>query len=141
MNSLAVNSISALAGSIIAMAFGGWDPLLCFFLFTIVVDYVTGLLASIKEGSGLKSDVGFWGLTRKALMLVVIVLAHQMDVLLMGGADVLKTGAIYFYLANELISITENYGRLGLPMPDKLRRMIAVLKNKDSDKEKDPPKR
>ncbi|GIO30294.1 MULTISPECIES: phage holin family protein [Paenibacillus] len=139
MNTFAVNSISALAGSLIAYAFGSWDTLLWFFLFTIAVDYVTGILASLKEGTGLKSDVGFWGLARKALMLVVIIMAHQMDMLLSGGSDVIKTGAIYFYLSNELISITENYGRLGLPMPGKLRRMIAVLRDKDN--ENDTPKR
>ncbi|MWV43836.1 holin [Paenibacillus sp. HJL G12] len=138
MNSLAVNSISALAGSFLTLALGGWDQLLWIFLFTIVIDYVTGVLASIKEGTGLKSDIGFWGLTRKALMLVVIVLAHQMDLLLSGGTDVIKTGAIFFYMSNELISITENYGRLGLPMPGKLRRVIAVLQ--DKDKQDDKPK-
>lgn len=137
MNSLAVNSISALAGSMITVAFGKWDQLLWIFLFMIVLDYVTGVLASIKDGTGLKSEIGFWGLTRKALMLVVIVLAHQLDLLLSGGTDVIKTGAIYFYMSNELISITENYGRLGLPMPSKLRKVIAVLQNKD-DKDERP---
>lgn len=136
MNSLAVSGTSALAGGIITLAFGRWDQLLWIFLFTIVLDYITGVLASIKDGTGLRSEIGFWGLTRKVLMLVVIVLAHQMDVLLSGGTDVIKTGAIYFYMSNELISITENYGRLGLPMPAKLRRIIAVLKNKDQEDDK-----
>ncbi|MED5019715.1 phage holin family protein [Paenibacillus chibensis] len=136
MNSLAVSGTSALAGGIITLAFGRWDQLLWTFLFTIVLDYITGVLASIKDGTGLRSEIGFWGLTRKVLMLVVIVLAHQMDVLLSSGTDVIKTGAIYFYMSNELISITENYGRLGLPMPAKLRRIIAVLQNKDQEDDK-----
>ncbi|MEC0264413.1 phage holin family protein [Paenibacillus anseongense] len=55
-------------------------------------------------------------------------MAHRMDILL--GSSVIMTGAIYFYLANELISITENYGRLGLPMPDQVKQVIQVLKAK-----------
>lgn len=133
MNLLVVNGISAITGGILAIAFGGWDQLLTVFLITIIIDYLTGILASIKEGAGLDSQVGFWGLTRKALMLLVIVLAHQMDILINSGAtDVIKTGAIYFYMSNELISITENYGRLGLPLPPKIRQIIAVLQNKDN---------
>ncbi|WP_411831363.1 phage holin family protein [Paenibacillus dokdonensis] len=136
MSSPVASSISALAGGFITIAFGKWDQLLWVFLFTIVIDYATGVLAAIKEGTGLKSEIGFWGLTRKALMLVVIVLAHQMDLLFSGGTDVIKSGAIYFYMSNELISITENYGRLGLPMPAKLRRVISVLQNKDKSDDK-----
>ncbi|WP_374954580.1 holin family protein [Paenibacillus sp. AR247] len=96
MNHLAVNGISAAAGGILTVVLGGWDQLLTVFLITILIDYATGVLASIKEGSGLDSQVGFWGLTRKALMLLVIVLAHQMDVLIGSGSDVIKTGAIIF---------------------------------------------
>jgi len=91
MNSPVASSISAIAGGFITIAFGKWDQLLWIFLFTIVIDYATGVLASIKEGTGLKSEIGFWGLTRKALMLVVIVLAHQMDLLFSGGTDVIKS--------------------------------------------------
>ncbi|GAB6988595.1 phage holin family protein [Paenibacillus pini] len=134
MNPLIINGVSALAGGFLALAFGSWNQILSIFLITILIDYITGVLASIKEGSGLDSQIGFWGVTRKALMLLVIVLAHQMDQVMGSGGDVIKTGAIYFYMSNELISITENYGRLGLPLPDKIRRIIAVLRNKEEDK-------
>lgn len=96
MNHLVVNGISAAAGGILTVVLGGWDQLLTVFLITILIDYATGVLASIKEGSGLDSQVGFWGLTRKALMLLVIVLAHQMDVLIGSGSDVIKTGRSIF---------------------------------------------
>ncbi len=68
-------------------------------------------------------------------MLTVILLAHRIDLLM--GTDIIKGGAIYFYLVNELISITENYAKIGLPLPNKLRQAIAILKKQEelSDKE------
>lgn len=93
-----------------------------------MIDYVTGLAASIKEGKGLSSKIGFWGLAKKGLMLLVVILAHRLDVLM--GTNVIMIGSIYFYLANELISVTENYGRLGLPLPNWIKEIIAIFKQK-----------
>ena len=118
----------ALAGSAGTYLLGGWTELISFFLFAIVIDYLTGLAASIKEGKGLSSKVGFWGIAKKGLMLLVVILAHRLDVLM--GTDVIMIGSIYFYLANELISVTENYGRLGLPLPNWIREIIAIFKQK-----------
>ncbi|WP_438349946.1 phage holin family protein [Paenibacillus sp. FA6] len=118
----------ALFGSVGTYLWGGWSELISFFLIAIVIDYVTGMLASIKEGHGLSSSVGFWGIAKKGLMLLVVILAHRLDVLM--GTDVIMIGAIYFYLANELISVTENYGRLGLPLPNKIKDVIAIFKQK-----------
>ncbi|MDD9266035.1 holin family protein [Paenibacillus sp. GCM10023248] len=124
----ALTTSTGVIGAILTYAYGGWSELLSLFFIAMVVDYITGIGASIKEEKGLSSKVGFLGIFKKFLMAVVVVLAHRMDILL--GTNVLMTGAIYFYLANELISITENYGRLGLPMPPKLKEMIQVLKAK-----------
>ncbi|OAB31771.1 holin [Paenibacillus macquariensis subsp. defensor] len=123
----------ALLGSAGTYFLGGWSELISFFLLAIVIDYLTGIAASLKEGDGLSSNVGFWGLAKKGLMLLVVILAHRLDVLL--GADVIMIGAIYFYLANELISITENYGRFGLPLPKQIKDIIAVLKQKGGTNE------
>ncbi|MEC0090612.1 phage holin family protein [Paenibacillus macquariensis] len=64
-------------------------------------------------------------------MILVVILAHRLDVLF--ATDVIMVGSIYFYLTNELISVTENYGRLGLPLPNKIKEIIAVLKQKGGD--------
>lgn len=128
MNQLAFNGGTAILGVIGTFAFGEWTSLLGFFLLTIIVDYITGIIASIKEKQGLSSEVGFWGLAKKGLMLLIIMLAHQMDVVL--DTDFIMTGSIYFYIANELISITENYGKMGLPLPEVIRKLITVLKDK-----------
>ncbi|AHD04570.1 phage holin family protein [Paenibacillus larvae] len=123
------SSSTAVLGTIITYAFGGWSDLLSFFLLTIAIDYITGIAASIKEGKGLDSNTGYWGLARKGLILLVILLAHRLDLLM--KTNVVMNASVFFYLANELISITENYGRLGLPMPDRLKQAIEVLKNKN----------
>ncbi|OAB39858.1 holin [Paenibacillus macquariensis subsp. defensor] len=132
MNTLVIQGASGLVGAVVAFTFGGWSQLLSIFLVVILIDYITGVLAAIKDKTGLNSKIGFWGITRKALMFIVILLAHQMDILIGQDLGVVKSGAIYFYMANELISITENYGRLGLPLPNKVTRIIKILKNKDT---------
>jgi len=129
LNQIALNTMTGIVGSVVTFAFGGWSQLLTFFLLAITVDYITGVAASLREGQGLNSNTGFWGIARKVFMLFIIMLGHQMDLLL--ETDIIMSGAIYFYLANELISITENYGRLGLPLPQKIRDMIQILKQKD----------
>lgn len=124
-----VNGTVGLFGALITYSFGGWTELLRLFLLTMAIDYITGILAALKERKGLNSTVGFWGLAKKALMLLIIMLGHQLDVL-MGMGTTIMSGCIYFYLANEMISITENYGRIGLPLPLRIKNMIDILKDK-----------
>ncbi|MDU0200175.1 phage holin family protein [Paenibacillus sp. MAH-36] len=113
-----------------AYAFGGWTGLLGFLALASGIDYVTGVLASVKEGQKLSSSVGYWGLMKKALMFTAIMLAHQLDV--SQGTTIIMQGAIYSFLVNELISISENYGRLGLPLPKPLQDAITLIKSKIS---------
>lgn len=129
MNWVWLCSISGAAGVLVTFAFGSWTESLTFLLVAMGVDYVTGVLAAVKSGKGLNSAVGFWGLARKGLSLLVILLAHRVDILL-DTSNMTMAAAVYFYIANELISITENYGKLGLPLPDRIRKMIEVLKQK-----------
>jgi toxin secretion/phage lysis holin len=128
MNLTLYDFAATVAGTCTSFAFGKWSDLLDFFMLTICMDYATGLGASIKENKGFNGKTAFWGLINKLLMLLIIMLAHRMDVLL--GTEVMMIGSIYFYLANELLSITENYGRLGLPLPDQVKRVIHILKSK-----------
>lgn len=121
----------ALLGSASTYLFGEWSELISFFLLVIVIDYLTGIAASLKVGNGLSSNVGFWGLAKKGLMILIVILAHRLDELF--GTDVIMVGSIYFYLTNELISVTENYGRMGLPLPNKIKEIIAIFKQKGGD--------
>lgn len=125
----AVAGTTGAIGLFVAYAFGGWSESLSFLFIAMAIDYVTGVLASVKEGKGLNSAIGFWGLLKKGLMLTVILLAHRADILL-DTPNVATTGAVFFYIANELISIVENFGRIGLPLPAQLKNIITVLQNK-----------
>jgi toxin secretion/phage lysis holin len=130
VNQTYLNVSAGVAGAFVAYAFGEWSGLLSFFLLAIAIDIFTGIGASITEGSGIKSATMAAGLWKKALMFVAIILAHHMDVLM--DTAFIMDGAIYFYLVNELVSIVENYGRCGLPLPDVIRRVISVLRERSS---------
>lgn len=127
-------SFSILSGSIISFAFGTWSEHITFLLVLMAIDYVTGITAAVKEKSGLDSAVGFWGLLKKGFMLLVIMLAHQVDLLL--GQELAKGGAVMFYIVNELLSVTENMGRMGLPLPPQLLSIVKVLREREEAKEK-----
>ena len=125
---IAFYTVSGVFGSITSYAFGGWTHLLEVFFIVMALDWLTGILASIKEGSGLNSNLGFWGGVKKGLMILSVFLAHRVD--LAFEINWAMAGCIYFWLANELISITENYGRLGLPFPEPFKKFISILQNK-----------
>jgi len=85
--------ICAALGVILTFSFGIWNQSLTFLLVLMAIDYFTGVIAAIKEGSGLNSNIGFWGLLKKGLILLVMIIAHRLDVLL--GIDAVKGGAIF----------------------------------------------
>ncbi|MEI7027882.1 phage holin family protein [Paenibacillus sp. y28] len=129
MNQTIVNSLAGVFGAAFTYAFGAWNELFGLLLLVMAIDYISGLAASLKENKGLSSEVGFWGLWKKGLMLMVIMLGHRADLLL--DINIVMYGAIYFYLSNELISVMENYGRMGLPLPKQIKRIIEVLKERE----------
>lgn len=126
----------AVLGSILVFSFGIWSESLTLLLLVMGVDYLTGVIASLREGKGLNSSIGFWGLGRKGLMLLVVLIAHRIDVLL--GENIAMGGAIYFYIVNELLSIMENYGRMGLPLPDRLRKAVQILRDRSGNGSSEP---
>jgi toxin secretion/phage lysis holin len=128
MQQLGFNTLFGIGGAVLNYMFGGWNELTQLLFLLIALDYVTGLAASIKMGKGLNSERGFWGIWRKGLMVLIVMVGHRFDLLL--GTEIFMVGFTYFYLANELISITENCGRLGLPLPGIIRKLIEVLKDK-----------
>jgi len=121
-------SIIAVGGAAASYLFGGWSALLSVLLTFVVLDYVTGFLAAAKEGK-LNSEVGLWGIAKKVAIFFVVAVAHLVDTAL-GDAHLFRDAAIFFYLANELLSITENTGRLGVPIPTAIQRAVEVLRGK-----------
>jgi toxin secretion/phage lysis holin len=127
MKQIAANSSFAFVGSIGAYLFGEWSQMLMLFFFVIIMDYLTGVMAAVVE-KNLSSAIGYKGLIKKFGMVLVVALAHQLDQFT--GQSVIMTGAIFFFIANELVSITENYGRIGLPLPPQLKNVIKILREK-----------
>ena len=123
----------AVAGSIASYLFGGWSSLLSILLTFVVIDYITGVSAAAKEGK-LNSEVGAWGIVKKVSIFAIVAIAHLIDRAL-GDSHLFRDAAIFFYLANELISVLENIGRLGAPIPPGLKQAIEILRGKSGDKQ------
>lgn len=126
-------------GSAIASAFGGWDASFSTLLIFMAIDYMTGLLvagvfhASPKSENGaLESKAGFKGLVRKGLILVIILVACRLDLLL--GVNYIRDAACIAFIINELISMIENFGLMGVPFPETVRNAIELLQKKGDDK-------
>ncbi|MBX4147493.1 phage holin family protein [Paenibacillus lautus] len=126
-------ALSGVTGSIVSYAFGGWSGVLELLLIFFAVDYVTGCAASIKTGKGLRSNVGRQGIMKKGFMLLLVFLGHKIDTALQ--MNIVMNATIYFWLANELVSIVENYGRLGFKVPGVFKKVITVLQEKSGEED------
>ena len=123
-----IKAIAAAGGAAISFLYGGWSALLSILLTFVVLDYTSGVLAAGKEGK-LNSEVGLWGIPKKVAIFAIVAVAHLVDSAL-GDAHLFRDAAIFFYLANELLSIIENIGRMGVPIPGKLKGAVEVLRGK-----------
>ena len=122
-------------GGFIASLFGGWDAALVTLIIFMAIDYITGLIVagvlhnSEKTANGaLESRAGWKGLCRKGVTLLVVLVACRLD--LLTGANFIRDAVVIAFIANEAISILENAGLMGVPMPVVITRAIDVLKNK-----------
>lgn len=117
---------------------GGCDGLLFALIAFVVIDYITGVMCAINDHT-LSSEVGFRGICRKVLIFLLVGIANILDVQVIGTGSVLRTAVIFFYISNEGVSLLENSGRLGLPIPQKLKDILAQLHDRadgtDDEKE------
>ena len=134
-------SIGAI-GAGIAAAFGGWDAALITLIIFMAVDYITGLIvagvfhASPKtENGALESKAGLKGLLRKGGMLLVVLVACRLDLML--GAHFIRDTVVIALVSNEALSIVENLGLMGVPIPAPIINAIEVLKNRADEKAKE----
>ena len=114
---------------------GGCDGLLYALVLFVVVDYITGVMCAAVDHK-LSSEVGFKGICRKVLIFLLVGIGHVLDAQIIGTGSVLRTAVIFFYLSNEGVSLLENAGHLGLPIPEKLKVVLEQLHDraeKDSD--------
>lgn len=105
---------------------GGCDGLLYALLAFVVVDYITGVMCAISDHT-LSSEVGFKGICRKVLIFLLVGIANILDVQVIGTGSVLRTAVVFFYISNEGISLLENAGHLGLPIPEKMKSVLEQL--------------
>ena len=105
---------------------GGCDGLLYALVLFVVVDYITGVLCAAADHR-LSSEVGFKGICRKVLIFLLVGIGHVLDTQIIGTGSVLRTAVIFFYLSNEGVSLLENAGHLGLPIPEKLKVVLEQL--------------
>ncbi|WP_255298532.1 phage holin family protein [Brevibacillus dissolubilis] len=134
MNEYILKFIVAFFGTVTTYMFGGWSPLLEVLAWLVIIDYATGVYAAFVEKK-LSSNEGFKGLGKKVLIFFLVAAAHKMDIAL-GTPGFLGTITIYFYIANEGLSLLENGTRAGLPVPGALRSALIQLK-KRSDQHND----
>jgi toxin secretion/phage lysis holin len=116
----------AAVGGWLGYFLGGMDGLLIALVVFMVIDYITGILCAIAEKQ-LSSAVGFKGICKKVLILLLVGMAHIVDLHVVGSGSMLRGAVISFYLANEGLSLVENAGRLGLPIPEKLKVVLTQL--------------
>ena len=113
---------------------GGCDGLLIALVVFVVVDYLTGVMCAVSDKK-LSSEVGFKGICRKVLIFLLVGIANIVDVQVIGTGSVLRTAVIFFYLSNEGVSLLENAAHLGLPVPEKMKDILAQLHDRAENTE------
>ena len=114
------------AGGWLGYFLGGCDGLLIALVIFAVADYITGVMCAVADKK-LSSEVGFKGICRKVIIFMLVGIAHIIDVNVIATGSVLRTAVIFFYLSNEGVSLLENAGHLGLPIPEKLKIVLEQL--------------
>ena len=125
-------------GAGIAWLFGGWDASMITLIVFMAIDYITGLIVAgvfkkseKSENGGLESRAGWKGLCRKGVTLLIVFVAVRLDMLI--GTNYLRDGVCIAFIVNEVISITENAGLMGVPIPTVITNAISVLKKKQTE--------
>ena len=111
-----IQLIFSAVGGWLGYFLGGCDGLLYALIAFVVIDYITGVMCAIINKQ-LSSEVGFKGIFRKVLIFLLVGIANIIDVQVIGTGAVLRTAVIFFYISNEGVSLLENAGHLGLPIP------------------------
>ena len=109
---------------------GGMDGMLIALIVLMSLDYISGIMCAVIDKK-LSSEVGFKGIFKKVLILMLVGIANVIDVHVVGTGNALRGATVCFYLSNEGLSILENTVHLGLPVPEKLKEVLSQLHNRD----------
>lgn len=121
-----IQAALAVVGGGLGWFFGEMDGFFYALIAFVVIDYLTGVMCAIIDKT-LSSNVGFKGIFRKVLIFLLVGIANIIDVQVIGTGAVLRTAVIFFYISNEGVSLLENAGHLGLPIPEKIKTVLEQL--------------
>lgn len=128
-------TLLGLIGAKIASFFGGWSAALATLIIFMIADYITGIMVAgvfnnsdKTENGGLSSHIGWKGLCKKAIVLLFVLIGHRLDMTI--GTDYIRNTVIIGFTVNELISLTENAGLMGVPLPEVVVKAIEILQGK-----------
>lgn len=133
--SLLIKTVSTVLGAVAGYMFGGWTILINLLLILVVADWLTGWGAAWINGE-LRSRKGYYGIARKVTIFLLVTIAHFID-LALGNLQYFQDAVICFYIANELLSILENVGRMGIYVPKVLRRAVEMFEAKSGEEKGD----
>lgn len=137
---IVLQTVIAAVGGWLGWFLGGLDEFLYALIIFVIVDYITGIMVAIIKKE-LSSEIGARGIFKKILIFILVGIAHIIDSRLIGEGSVIRTAVIFFYLSNEGISIIENSTRIGLPVPQKLKDVLAQLHGKSKGEDENGTKR
>lgn len=124
----------AAVGGWLGYFLGGCDGLLYALVAFVVIDYITGVMCGAADKK-LNSEVGFKGIAKKILIFLLVGIANILDVNVIGTGSVLRTAVIFFYISNEGVSLLENAAHLGLPVPEKMKKVLEQLHDRSGEDE------
>ena len=124
-------TLTVVVGAVVGWL-GGLDQLLTALLVLTVLDYASGVIAAGINGQ-LKSNIGFKGIAKKVMLFLLVAAGHVIDDII-GSNALFREAVIFFFIANELLSLVENAGKIGLPVPSVLKNAVEVLKGKGEGK-------
>jgi toxin secretion/phage lysis holin len=123
-----LNTVVGVAGAIASYMFGGWSAVLELLLILTVLDYLSGMAAATIEQK-LNSATGFKGIIKKITIFAIVFVCHKLDAALELDNWLMNVAA-FFYISNECLSLIENAGRIGVPVPDQLTKAVEALKDR-----------
>ena len=139
MTKIKICTLAGVLGGMVARAFGGWSSDMTTLVVFMSIDFIMGLIVagvfgkSDKSPTGaLDSKAGWRGLSKKCVTLLFILIAHRLDVAL--SLNYIKSATVIAFILNETISMTENAGLMGIPIPTPVAKGIELLKNKEDRK-------
>ena len=128
-----IQLVFAVIGGWLGWFLGECDGLMYALIAFVITDYVTGVMCAVSD-KRLSSEVGFKGICRKVLIFVLVGMANILDMHVIGTGCVLRTAVLFFYISNEGVSVLENAGHLGLPIPARLLNVLEQL-HEDAEQE------